>query len=400
MDCPRNNLIARIVENSSESKLRKVLLYNPSLEPGGIERTLFNVSNMLAESDVQVYLVTTAFNDVFKTDLDNRVVIVELNKEFSPSKFLKIFLHHRSQRAFVSFFAYAKAANKIRPDAVITFQAGVIAALAHMLSWRKSKLIIRESNTPSKAVVSKSALYRRIKLFAKYLSYCISDHIIAISERSKRDIVEAFRIRDSKISVIYNPTATKKLTELGFDNQIVQYRSPPTVSFVAVGRLEYQKDFATLLEAFSIASLQINAELVVIGDGSEKAMLTKLAYKLGLGDSVTFAGFLANPYPEMRAADVFVLSPRYEGLGNVFIEALALGTPVIATDCESGPSEILLDGKAGLLVKVSDPKGLAEAIVKYANDKVLREKHLSHGAEFSVPRFTPAVVAKQYLELV
>ncbi len=151
---------------------------------------------------------------------------------------------------------------------------------------------------------------------------------------------------------------------------------------VSVARLEEsQKDFATLLRAYAeLASKRLPEDLVIVGDGPSRHALEALARELGILDRVQFVGFQANPFAWMRHARLMAFSSKMEGLGNVLIEALAVGQVVVSTDCPVGPREMLDDGKAGLLVPVGDVQALAEAIRSGLQDEALRQTLLAHAA--------------------
>jgi glycosyltransferase involved in cell wall biosynthesis len=144
---------------------------------------------------------------------------------------------------------------------------------------------------------------------------------------------------------------------------------PGGTRFISVGRLEIQKDHDTLLRAYRVASPELpGARLVIVGDGTRREELGRFAHELGVAESVTFAGFVANPYPAIATSDVLVLSSRFEGMPNVVLEALALGRGCVSTDCPSGPAEILVDPALGRLVPVGDVSALAAAMVEVARN--------------------------------
>nr|WP_281504606.1 glycosyltransferase [Chromohalobacter sarecensis] len=165
-----------------------------------------------------------------------------------------------------------------------------------------------------------------------------------------------------------------------------------------VGRLDVQKNQALLLSAFSLAVKSVpDIKLVILGEGEEKNNLEKLASELGVKDSVDFVAFQDNPYPYYKAADLFVLSSDWEGFGNVIVEALACGTPVISTDCPGGPSTILANGKYGVLVPCGDAERLSSEIVKHvSNIGAWSSEELKVRAN----EFTVETVAKKYLEAI
>jgi glycosyltransferase involved in cell wall biosynthesis len=168
-------------------------------------------------------------------------------------------------------------------------------------------------------------------------------------------------------------------------------------ALVAVGRLAHVKGFDQLLEAFAILRTELAAEsatLVILGVGPERPDLEQLARDLGIDAHVRFPGFVENPWAAMGKADVFVLSSRHEGLPLVVAEAVACGLPVVATDCRSGPAEILRGNPRSRLVPVSDPPAMAQAIVE-----VLADADASPAVPLA-PGFTVREAARRYRELL
>ena len=161
-----------------------------------------------------------------------------------------------------------------------------------------------------------------------------------------------------------------------------------------MGRLEPQKDFGLLIRAFARVHAEMPCRLLILGDGSERDMLTALVAELGLGDSVQMPGFAPNPHAYVSRAALLVLSSRFESLANVVIEAMALGTPVVATDCPSGPAEALDRGRYGTLVPVGDVDRLAEAM-----RAILRQRPPRVPSAW-LEQFSTAWSADRYLELL
>ena len=165
---------------------------------------------------------------------------------------------------------------------------------------------------------------------------------------------------------------------------------------MGAGRLHPQKDFATLIRAFAIVRQQRPARLLIVGgEPEQKQELETLIRDLKLEQDAQLFGFTENPYAYMAKAAVFALSSRYEGFGNVLVEAMATGTPVVSTDCESGPAEILENGKYGKLVPVSDPNALAEAILETLATPLDASKLQERSQDF-----TDEKIACQYLEFI
>lgn len=142
---------------------------------------------------------------------------------------------------------------------------------------------------------------------------------------------------------------------------------------VSIGRLVHQKGFDVLIRAFKAVRKSYHSKLLIIGDGKKRAELSQLVESLNLKEDVSFLEFQHNPFKYMKRADVFCLASRYEGFGNVIIEAMTLGIPVVVTDCPSGPAEIVDKGKYGILVPPDDHDAFAEALLKVLTDNELRE---------------------------
>jgi glycosyltransferase involved in cell wall biosynthesis len=163
--------------------------------------------------------------------------------------------------------------------------------------------------------------------------------------------------------VLPNPVVTPELVECAaqpLDDPWFTAGAAPVV--LGAGRLDQQKDFPTLIRAFAAVRSKRAARLVILGEGPERARLESLVEELGIGEHVRLPGFVSNPFSYMARAAVFVLSSAWEGMPGVLIQAMACGAPVVATDCESGPREVLASGKYGRLVPVGDHAALAEAI--------------------------------------
>jgi glycosyltransferase involved in cell wall biosynthesis len=208
-------------------------------------------------------------------------------------------------------------------------------------------------------------------------------------------------VPSAKVKVIYNPTVTpeifRKATEPVQHPWFVDNRVP---IILAAGRLHRQKDFPTLLRAFSLLRQNRPCRLVILGDGKKRRRkaLRQLAKQLGIEKDVSLPGFVENPFAYMARANLFVLSSAWEGFGNVIVEALACGCPVVSTDCRSGPREILDNGRYGRLVPVGDPEALARAMLEALDDPdnpCDRETRIQRAMEFSVDK-----IVDEYLKVL
>lgn len=203
--------------------------------------------------------------------------------------------------------------------------------------------------------------------------YPWADTISAVSEGVADDLAQVVGIPRERIEVIHNPGVMPELrnkAQAPLDHPWFQPDQPPVV--LAVGSLTVQKDFPTLIRSIAHVQETRPVRLLILGEGQDRPELEALVRQLGLEESVSLPGFVANPYAYMARASVFVLSSRWEGLPTVLMEALYCGAPVVATDCPSGPREILRDGQYGQLVPVGNVTTLAHAIETTLEDNTAR----------------------------
>jgi len=191
-----------------------------------------------------------------------------------------------------------------------------------------------------------------------------ADAIVAVSEGVAADLSANTGIPRERVDVIYNPVITPGLFSAASERPAHTWFDDSSQVVLGIGRLVPQKNFMLLLEAFRAVRRDRDVRLVILGEGSERPALEAYVQQHGLADSVSLPGFLENPYACMSRAAVTALSSDFEGLPTVLVESLALGTPVVSTDCESGPREILRNGTLGDLVPVNDAAALAESIAR------------------------------------
>jgi glycosyltransferase involved in cell wall biosynthesis len=207
-----------------------------------------------------------------------------------------------------------------------------------------------------------------------------------VSQGVAKNLVD-MGLPSEKIEVIYNPIVTPELSEKlqeSLNHPWFLPGQPPVI--LGVGRLQKQKDFPTLIHAFAKVRQQQPLRLMILGEGSERSNLESLVQELGIAKDVVFPGFVANPYAYMAQAAVLVLSSAWEGFGNVLVEALAAGTPIVSTDCESGPAEILANGQYGKLVPVGNAEDMAKAIAAILEDTPDGEVLKQRANEFSLEK--------------
>lgn len=336
---------------SSQTEKPLVALFSPTLGGGGAERVLVNLAHGLCERGFRVDVVLALSKGEFLLDLPKSVRVFDLH----------------ASRVVRSIPSLAKYLRRQRPYSLLAFQdhASVAAIWANLIAHTDTKIVASVHSVWSRSM-RESAHQWKSRVLAQ-LTTCAYKHasaVVAVSNGVAEDLVKTIGIKRESVSVIYNPVITPALltrSEMTFEHPWFHSSQPPVV--FGMGRLSPEKDFRTLLRAFAKVRSQLPARLVILGEGAGRHELESLAEQLGITEDVLLPGFAANPYPYLKRAGVFVLSSRYEGLPTVLIEALALGVPCVATDCESGPSEILANGRHGSLVPVGDVDAMAAAIV-------------------------------------
>jgi glycosyltransferase involved in cell wall biosynthesis len=256
--------------------------------------------------------------------------------------------------------------RKRKPDALLTdsTRVNVLALRARRLAGASTRIYTSVHNTYSKSF----ATFRPAKMRSKYHRlrryYPRNDGIIAVSKGTGEDLSEILGMNSDSITVIPNPVVTEGLYRLAaeaVDHPWFQQEGPSIVMNVA--RLHPQKDQSTLLHAFASLRQKRSCRLIILGEGEERPKIEALARELGVERDVSLPGFRNNPYAYMAKAHLFVLSSAWEGFGNVLVEAMALGLPVVSTDCPHGPKEILKGGEYGHLVPVGDADALSDAML-------------------------------------
>ena len=241
------------------------------------------------------------------------------------------------------------------------------ANLALLLAKRVFRLPVRVVPTihNTLSVERKRARSPIVRVQHAFMDACYrwADRIVAVSEGVAADFRRTAGVRDGMVETIYNPVITEAMRAQARERPDHPWFEPhaPDV-IVAVGRLVRQKDFATLLRAFARSAAARDARLMILGEGPERPVLERLAAELGIADRVAMPGFVPHPYAFLGHARLYVMSSEWEGLPTALIEALAVGVPIVSTDCPSGPREILRDGAYGRLVPVADPDALAAAL--------------------------------------
>lgn len=363
----------------------KVCFFLNNLNGGGAERVVVKLLNELVDEDIDIELVLSQMTGPYLSELNTSIKVVDLN---CKSKLLAI-------------FKLSSHLRKTKPNIIFSTITGanIIALLAKSISFVNCKSIIREANTPSMEDKHLGIKAKVLSKLAKKL-YPFADCIVCVSKDSHADFVGFFKDVDAnKIKVIYNPVVdTEFLTKMQQKPAITTPWIEKFPYFLGVGRLSEQKDFHSLIHAFSIVREKHVCKLIILGEGPLRESHTNEIVKLKLSQDVWMPGFVENPYPYMREADAFVLSSRWEGLPNVLIQALATGTQIISTNCPSGPREILQDGELGKLVTVGDVSRMADAMIDSLESPTPFTTK-QNAVAFAQETFNTQFIKMKYLEL-
>lgn len=330
-----------------------IAFYLPSLRGGGAERVMVMLANGFAARGHRVDLVTAKAEGPYLTEVAPAVRVVDFNRA----------------RSLTSLLPLARYLSQERPDAMLSAlsHTNIIALLARKLARTPVRLVVSEHSAPSHSLSGKgmAALIRRL---IRSL-YPQADAVVCVSNAARQEFCEMFDLQSQKVHCIYNPLDVDRIRAMA-KQPVMQDALPRngTPLILAVGRLTAAKDYPNLLKAFAKLREHRDARLIVLGVGEEEDSLKTLSSELGLDNDVVFAGFQKNPFAWMSASDLYVLSSKWEGLPGTLLEALACGTRVVSTNCPTGPSEILEDGKWGRLVPVNSPEALAQAMAEALDD--------------------------------
>jgi glycosyltransferase involved in cell wall biosynthesis len=338
-----------IAPNTSTPRLA-LFLY--SLDGGGAERVMANLANSFSQQGIAVDLLLVRAQGPYLSKLLPAIRVIELKASKTPASLWDLIAYLRRERPFALLS--------------VMHYANEVALLAKLLSRVPTKVFVCEQNNLSRYAQNTSRVVERwTPLFAK-LFYPWADGVIAASQGVAKNLNQITGIPESHIRVIYNPVITielKSLAQEPVDHPWFADGELPVI--LGVGRLVGQKDFPTLIRAFAQVRKRKPSRLMILGSNAgSRPSLENLIRELDLEQVVAMPGFAGNPYNYMAKSGVFVLSSAWEGFGNVLAEALAVGTPVVSTDCESGPSEILDQGRYGKLVPIGDDLAMAEAILE------------------------------------
>lgn len=362
----------------------RLTIYLPDFRGGGVERVTLMLIDAFVARGLEVSVVVHRASGELRELMPAQVRLVSLGAK-------------RSLVALPRLVAYLK---RDAPEVLLSNLGhnNIVAlwarALARLGARCDTRVVICQHNALS--IEARSAgnwQHRLLPRLYRWFGHQ-AEAIVGVSHGVSQDMARSTGIPLARITTIHNPVIDARFAG-ALDQQASHpwLRDPALRVVVGIGRLVPQKDFATLIRAFARLG-RADTRLIILGEGPERVALTQLASALGVALRVDLAGFAINPLPTLRDADVMVLSSLYEGFGNVLVEALGAGVPVVATRCPYGPEEILADGRFGELVPVGNAQAMADAIARQL-DAPMPARALRHARaqDFHVDRVAQAYLA-------
>jgi glycosyltransferase involved in cell wall biosynthesis len=354
---------------------------------GGVERVYLNLARHWSLAGYSVDVVFSCAEGPLAADFRACARVVDLGNVLMK-------LHRRERYAVLDYPKVRRYIETVKPRSILAAKSTSNYCVA------RAK---KELDYPGKVVVShhidvaagRGNLSRTQRAVAARLEsyYPYADSVVGVCQ-SVSDGLLRMGLPPGKVHTIYNPTVTDELFRLADGPPAHKWLSPKDGKVIlGAGRLTAQKDSGTLVRAFRVVVEAVpGCRLVIVGEGPDR----RLVQELGLAGQVDLPGYASNPYSYMKNADLYVLSSIYEGFGMTLVEALALGTPVVSTDCPSGPAEVLCGGKYGALVPVGDPQALAAAMV----DALTNPRSTAEQASWAKKAFSVESAGNKYLTLL
>ena len=362
---------------------RIALLLN-ILSGGGAQRRIATLANRMAALGRHVDVVSVNPGGPMRALLSPDVRVVTLLPD-GAVKYLTHAIHARR---------LARYLDDAVPDVLMSCvtDTHLMAIAGRAMARRRVPLVLRASRHPYRLLPWWKSLLEPIKVRKTAWCYAQADAIVALSRDGAGGLRRTLRGRPSQIETILNPVVETTLLD---EPRLAEPRPANAVPLIfGVGRLVEAKNFATLIRAFALLRARRPARLALLGEGPERRRLEALARRLGVADDVDFCGDVVGVADRMRRADLVVSSSLWEGLQATLVESLAVGCPVVATDCPGAARETLEDGRIGPLVPVRDPARMAAAMVTVL-DSPPDPMMLARSAN----RFTPPGKAESYLAL-
>ncbi len=336
---------------------KKIIIFMPSMEGGGVEKNLYLVSNYLAKKKMRLSLIT--ISNKYKYKFHKSIKFISLPGNIWDKMARRI-------KYFFSLILLIKEILLDRNVVVFSFQANIYCIIVCKLLF--IKVITRSNSAPIGWSINPLKRY----IYKIFLS--LADDVMVNSYQFKKNLKKEFNLNSI---CIYNPLNKNEILKKSKIKTKKTFNKKNNLKILNIGRFTDQKDQITLLKALKILKNKIDYEAIIIGRGICKEYLQNYIMKNKLEKYIKLKNFVENPYPIIKQCDLFILSSKFEGLPNVLLESLTLKKFVISSNCPTGPKEILLNGKGGLLFKVGNFKKLSQQIYYYEKNKKKCSKMLN-----------------------
>lgn len=356
-----------------------IAIFIPDLRGGGAERVSINLADAFTALGHRTEFVLMRAEGDFLQEAEERFSVVSLG----------------ITRVRHIPFALSQYLCEKHPDVLIAniWPLTVMSALGRFISKKKIYLLLVEHSIISKQYRSWGMAHMAVMRLSMISLYRSADIVAGVSTGVAKDIARLSHFSSDQVRILYNPIPVRSEPSAeAVQKAEALWNCEVSARILTVGSFKEVKNHALLLRAFALMP-HGTAKLMLLGQGQKESDLKKLVAELGIADDVIFGGFHADPAAFYHTADLFVLSSDYEGFGNVIVEALSFGLPVVSTDCPSGPAEILENGRYGRLTPVGDAPALAKAMEEALAETVDREALKRRAADFS-----PEKAARKYLE--
>ena len=378
--------------------MKTITLYNPILDKGGITVSYINIANSLAENypDTIFHLLVNETKITGITPKTNIEIINISNYQLIPS------IHKINWGKYLSsigtIFGVFYYLKRYKPQYFVSFQGHFIVLLCKLMSRSSTVLIARENTAIGHSFRMFNSKFYKLRLKVKRFTYNHVNLVVTLTEAAAKYSPNLLSLSETKFTAIQNINS-KPILESHTGKKFKKLFSSSNPKIISVSRVSQEKGVDTILKAFSLLIKTHKAELIIVGQGSYVSSGKKLAKALGIYSHCHFIGWVHNPSELISKSDVFVTAPIFEGFGNSIIEAMRSKTPVVSTDAPFGPSEILENGKNGILVPVGDDIKFSSAIT-FLLDNPSKSKGFATIAHKSLTRFDPKLIAYKWGDIL
>lgn len=360
---------------------KKIFIIIPHLGGGGAERSTLYLINNWVKLGYDVTLVLLKKKGALLKLLDSDIKIIDLDI-------------NRISKSIIPIYLLIK---KNKPDVILTLMWPLtsVVVISWLLNFKKGKLFLVDHNPLIKNWAREIKVNWYVFIFIYNVTYIFCNGIICVSDNLKKNIKNILFVKKNNIFSIYNPVLPFEKEKYNYSSLRKKYFGNTKFCFLSVGRLKKSRGIENLLLALKDFEFLNQSKLVILGDGPEKNNIEILIKKYNLENNVILKGFIDNTYPWYYVSDIYIHTSIYDAMPLTLIEAITCGTKIISTDSESGPREILENGKHGILIPINNPSLLLKAINISLNEKVNEYLLKERSKSFSINK-----ISNQYLKIL